>query len=217
MPQKGDPVYAIYAFPLARLDTAGNPVGYKDGKLSNDYGAITGSTDPSAIKCVGSAIPQYYGSITHTVRIHKLVSLTVQVSGRFSYFYRSATYTSSQLIAGANNNADYNDRWQQKGDENKTPVPAFTLEENKARDRIWQYGDVQVRPADQVRLDYVQLGFTVDKNRFKFLRSGSLLVYLTLCNLGILWRKNKQHQDPDAVTNPYPAPKTFGITIKFMR
>jgi hypothetical protein len=215
-PQKDQPVNAMVAYPLAPLDSiTGNPVGYIGDQPSKDYKAITGSKDLSSLKYIGSAIPLYYGCITHTIKLYRCIEFSVQVSARFKYFYRSPSYSPAGLIDGTNNNGDYNDRFQQQGDEKRTTVPSFQLTEDKAREHVYQYGDGLVRPADQVRLEYVQVGFTADKGRFKFLQSESILFYFTVCNLGILWRKNKQHQDPDAVNNAYPAPTSFSFTIRF--
>jgi hypothetical protein len=214
-PQQGYPVNAIFAFPLSTLDSAtGDPVGYLDGKPSKDAKAIIESKNPATIKFIGSAIPLYYGCLTHRLQVKKLVELTIQISGRFNYFYRSPSYKSSEIIAGTGIHPDFNFRWQKPGDEKTTAILAFRPVPDLNKERLYEYSEENVRPADQVRLEFIQLGIAADQRKFDFLPCKSIFFYCTVSNLGILWRKNKLHQDPDAVQRAFPVPRTISFTIK---
>jgi hypothetical protein len=112
-------------------------------------------------------------------------------------------------------NADYEKRWQKPGDESFTNVPAFIYPINGLSDSFYQNSEVNIIRGDNIRLDYVNLGYRFDAGKWRFpFRTFDLFFNAT--SLGIIWRANKDGIDPDYAgrINPFKG-YTFGIKGSF--
>jgi hypothetical protein len=141
----GLPVYSILSYKWAGLDPlTGDPQGYLNGVVSKDYAAITGpSTTINDLTFRGSAVPTYYGNIGNTFS-WKSLALTVAVSYKLGYFFRSQSVDYSALFINGIGHSDYALRWQKPGDETKTSVPSLVYPSQQARDDFYTYSDVLV-------------------------------------------------------------------------
>ena len=61
-PLEGFPLYSIFSYKWAGLDSLGNPLIMYNGKASNNYTGLIGSTDFTNLKYNGPATPTYFGN-----------------------------------------------------------------------------------------------------------------------------------------------------------
>jgi TonB-linked SusC/RagA family outer membrane protein len=216
----GLPVYSILAYKWAGLDPlTGDPQGYLNGVVSKDYAAITGSSttiDDLAFR--GSAVPTYYGNIGNTFSWRSL-ALTVAVSYKLGYFFRSQSVDYSALFINGIGHSDYALRWQKPGDETKTNVPSLIYPSQQARDNFYTYSDVLVEKGDHVRLQYINLSYQPPSAFLKNLHFSNMSIYANISNVGLLWTANHKHIDPDEarslVSLPNPKTVTLGLRAGF--
>lgn len=214
---QGYPPFAYFAYKWAGLDPAtGDPQGYIDGNVSKDYGAITGSgTKFADIKYIGSLLPTVYGSVGNTFS-YKGFSLTARLLYKLGYYFRRPSINYYALANQSLGHSDYGLRWQKPGDELYTNVPSFAYPLNSARDAFYQYSEVLATKGDQVKLQYINISYDLNRQVVKRMPFGNVQLYIILNNLGIIWRANKYGIDPD-YNNSVPAGKSiaFGTKISF--
>jgi TonB-linked SusC/RagA family outer membrane protein len=212
----------LYAYRWAGLNPqTGDPMGYVNGKavtLSPDAAGSQNSTDVgnqplSAAHYFGSSVPVYFGSFNQTFSYGRL-TLSAIIIYKLDYYFRRPTADvvgygalygngGSPTVQGI----EYERRWQKPGDERITNVPSATTANATYRDTYYYYSDINVLPADHIRLKEVNLGYTF-KNR-KFIKNPTVSIHVN--NLGILWRANKLGLDPDIYD--LPQPRTYSIAF----
>ena len=104
-------------------------------------------------------------------------------------------------------------RWQQPGDEKHTSVPSMIYPDNYARDQFYLNSAALARKADNIRLQYINLSYDLNKTHWKGLPLQHIQFYIYANNLGIVWRANKDHLDPDYLS-VLPAPPTFAFGLR---
>jgi len=218
-PVIGKPLYAIAGYKWGGLDTQGNPQGYLGDTLSENYTAIQQGAYNDGIKSgsfvyIGSATPLYYGSLINAFT-YKGFELSVNIIYKFGYYLFKPAFSYYNLALYGTTGSGYEQRWQQPGDEKKTDIPSFVYPVNAARDNFYDDAEINVIKGDHIRLQFVNLGYSFLRNNHK-LPFNSLQIYINAANLGILWRANNDHIDPDYV-NAIPNPKTytFGLRANF--
>jgi len=215
-PLVGYPLYSIFSYPNAKLDSKGNPQGYLNGQLSEDYATIENSTEPSQLKYNGSATPLFYGSIINNFG-YKQFSLSVGIGYRLDYYFRrtSLNYTSLFSYPGVGSNfnqADFGNRWQKPGDENHTYVPSMIYPADPTRDEFYTNSSVLVDRADNIRLQDVKFSYSLNKRSYPGLPFKTIQFYIYANNLAILWRANHEGLDPDSPYNP-PTAKSIALGL----
>ncbi|AYD49070.1 SusC/RagA family TonB-linked outer membrane protein [Arachidicoccus soli] len=215
-PIVGKPLYAIGAYKWGGLDNQGNPRGYLNDTLSEDYISILQSNTTDGIKgnsfeYIGPANPTFYGSILNEFA-YKRISLSFNITYKFGYYLLKPSLSYLNLINTGTDGADYAKRWQQPGDENKTNVPGFSYPINEYRDAFYNGADINVVKGDHIRLQFINLSYSIFKDKDNAALKG-LEVYLNAANLGILWRANKDGVDPDYPNTP-PVPKAYTIGFR---
>lgn len=195
---EGLPVYAIFAYQWAGLDPdTGDPRGYLNGEISKNYAAITGSEKGiEDLKYFGSAIPTTYGSLINTLSLNH-ISLDIGMTYKLGYWFRRSSIKYADLVVSRSGHSDYANRWRQPGDELLTNVPSFNYTTDSARDLFYNGSSVLVEKADHVRFQFLNLNYTLFKEQWASLPLSSLQVYCSVNNLGIIWRANTHHLDPD--------------------
>lgn len=213
IPLKEKPLYGIYSYRWAGLDpTTGDPQGYlADHTVSKDYARIVAQATPDNIIYNGRARPLVSGAFRNTVSWNNL-ELSVNISYRLGYFFRrySIQYGDNYGLGG---HGDYYQRWQKPGDEANTDVPSIPVTPNTNRDNFYQRSEALVDKADHIRLQDVSLSYNFRKAQFRSLPFNNLQLYLYGNNLGLLWKANKHHIDPDHLSGPLPRTISFGIRI----
>ncbi|MFT4152257.1 SusC/RagA family TonB-linked outer membrane protein [Parafilimonas sp.] len=222
VPVVGMPLYGITAYKWGGLNSEGDPQGYLNGKLSTDYQAINNSIDSAglgsgSIVFAGTSSPKFFGSLINELRWKRL-ALSFNIVYRFGYYFKKTSFSSGDLINGGIGHADYNKRWQQPGDEQHTNVPAFVYTDYTQfsnRDAFYRNAEIQVAKADHIRFLYINLSYSLSSKKAEnFFRNTE--VYLNAANLGIIWRANKYHLDPDYPDSYSPQLQfTIGLRSNF--
>jgi hypothetical protein len=212
--QPGAAPNTIYAFPAASLDSlTGNARGYLNGKPSMAYDAIVKNKDSSTLKNMGSALPLYYGSINQQIQFNPWLSFSFQVSVRLKYVYRRPTYGSTGLVAGSGINGDYYDAWKKPGDEKYTSIPVYNPNSTANQELFNIYNEHRVQPADNIKIENLQLGIKLTKRQVALLPCKEVLCYFTAFSPCFLWRKNDYRDDPDAINRLYDTPRSYSVSI----
>lgn len=213
----GKPVYSVFGYRWAGLDPqTGDPRGYLNGQVSKDYNALTGAgTQVSALRYFGSALPTVYGSFINNFSYRKL-SLDIGLTFKLGYYFRRNSINYTNLFENWQGHSDFALRWQKPGDEQHTHVPSMVYPEDNARDAFYTGSEVLVSRADQVRLQFINLGYDVSGTWLKGSAFSTLQVYVNASNLGLLWRANHEHIDPDYYNASYALvpPKTLTLGIR---
>jgi len=218
-PILGKPLYTIYSYKWAGLDTlTGDPQGYLNGVVSKNYSSIL-NAPVDQLQYHGSALPVYYGSLRNTFSF-KGFSLSVNIAYKLGYFFRRPSISYYALYNTWDGHADFSARWQKPGDEKYTNVPSMIYPNaNSNRDALYTSSSVLIEKGDHIRLQ--DIAFSYDfaqqllqhKSTFK-----NIQLYTYINNLGIIWKANKAGLDPDYFSNSgYPLPMTvsFGTKITF--
>ena len=132
------------------------------------------------------------------------------------YFRRPNTINYSSLYSfwEQDGYADYQDRWQVKGDENRTNIPARAYPADQNSDRFYRYASVNVEKADHFRFQDIAFSYILDRSNFGKIPVESIKFYGYVNNLGIIWKANKANLDPDYGTPP-PLSFAAGISINY--
>jgi TonB-linked SusC/RagA family outer membrane protein len=193
----GKPVYSIFSFRSAGLDPAnGNPRGYVNGQISEDYSTIYNKSTLSDLKYHGSALPTKFGSFNNTFT-YSNISLSITATYKLGYYFRRSSISYIDLYNTGLGNSDFSQRWQKSGDELQTTVPSMVYPGNATRDAFYRYSESLVDKADHIRLQYITLSYLLEKKKFRQLPFNTLQVYGNASNLGLVWTANKSHIDPD--------------------
>lgn len=106
---------------------------------------------------------------------------------------------------------DFEERWQNSGDENTTHVPSLNYPLNRERDAFYAASDINALRGDHVRLEYINIGWSTQVNRQR--RPLNIYMKLNLSNLGVIWRSNQFVKDPQYPESIMPG-KRIGISLK---
>jgi TonB-linked SusC/RagA family outer membrane protein len=214
---KGYPVYSIFAYKWAGLDPqTGDPMGYLNGEVSKAYTSLIGSaTKVTDLKYFGSAIPTIFGSFLNTIS-YKGLSIDFSMIYKFGYYFRKSSVNYSNLFSNWQGHADYANRWQKPGDEQATNVPSLIYPASSARDNFYTGSEVLVDKGDHIRLQYINISYDITGHMLQKAGFKAIVVYANTSNIGIVWRANKDHIDPDYNYGRYPLidPETFALGIK---
>lgn len=193
----GNPLFSIYSYRWAGIDPdTGDPLGYLNGAVSKNYPAILSAGVADSLFFHGSARPTAWGSIRNEWTYGRL-ALSINILFKTGYYFRSSSVSLNyQDLILSRQHSDYSKRWQQKGDEVHTTVPAIIYPGNNNRNDFYTYSSVLVEPADHIRFQDVRLSYQFKP--FGRRRSFNLEIYGYVNNIGILWRANKKGIDPDA-------------------
>ncbi len=211
---KGRPVYSVFSYRWAGLDpNTGDPRGYLNGEISEDYASITGSgTQIKDLVYNGPAMPVVFGSMGNTLQ-WKNWSLIARLTYEFGFYFQRTSISYSAMFANENGHADFAKRWQKPGDELITDVPSMTYPINSTRDAFYSGSQTLVDKGDNIRLQYLNFGYEwfIKNKRMPF---SNMQIYAVANNLGILWKANKDGLDPDYRNGVLPPSKNISLGIK---
>lgn len=212
-PLVGKSLYSIVAYRWAGLDANGNPQGYVNKDVSTDYATITENT-PIGDLIYKASLPKYFGSIINSFS-WKGFSLIANISYRLGYYFMKPSINYSVLF---NNGAsagslDYSKRWQKAGDEKVTNVPAMIYPADNNRDIFYNYSEALIEKAGNFKLQYIDFAYDFRALMRRKYTVQNLQLYVNASNLGMIWRANKDHIDPDYVSTITPG-KTFVVGVR---
>ncbi|ALL05756.1 hypothetical protein AQ505_09785 [Pedobacter sp. PACM 27299] len=211
-PNVGYPINSIFSYKSTVLDQSGNPQGYLNSGVSTDYTKITGESNISALVFHGSIVPTVFGGIRNTF-IYREIELSINIIYKMGYYFRRAVLQNGSLFSGVYVNPEYDQRWQNPGDENFTRVPSLLYPVNGLRDEFYRYSDFSVVKGDHIRLGDIKISYSLPNKILKRVGLQSLQFYGYANNLGIIWAANNMKLDPD-INSGFPTPKSISLGIK---
>jgi TonB-linked SusC/RagA family outer membrane protein len=220
-PVVGNPLYSLYSYQWAGLDTSGNPQGILNDKVSKDYTSIENSSNISELKFNGSLTPRFVGSFRNSIT-YKRMSISCNITYKLGYVFRRASVNYYNLFNTGYQSAtgDYANRWQAPGDERKTTIPSLVYPlSSSIRDLFYNGSDVLVEKGDHIRFQDIRIVYSFIKKTGSKMPFEKIDLYAYINNLGILWKANKYKIDPDVIpTNgsylSFPNPTTYSVGLR---
>lgn len=216
-PMEGRPLYSIYSYAWAGLDPKnGDPQGYLDGEVSNNYATILNTSRPEDLIFEGSSRPTKFGAFRNTI-FYDRISLSFNISYRLGYYFRRSSINYSTLSTGSGGHGDYALRWQNPGDERHTQVPSMPAVQNNNRNTFYMFSEALVEKGDHIRMQDIRLSYDLIGDGIRKFPLGKMQVYLYANNIGILWKATDVDLDPDYAKSFSPPVRTLsaGLTIDF--
>ena len=203
-PILGKSLGAVYAYNWAGLDANGQGTVYKkDGTIVNSNQGIA-SIDKEDLKYMGTNVAPYFGGFMNDFS-YKNFRLGVQITYYAGHVFRNTVLQNYPSYSGVQYGAVAKDelvadRWRQAGDEAFTNVPGLANINYNSLNR-YQFADINVLPADNVRLQQISLGYNVPAEWLEKTFIKSLSFNFAARNLGLLWVKNDLGIDPQYLSN----------------
>jgi TonB-linked SusC/RagA family outer membrane protein len=214
-PYEGRPLGGIYSYPWAGLDPAnGDPRGYLNGVVSKDYNKIMAETSAEELVYHGPSRPPVFGALRNQID-YKNFSFAVNFTYRLGYYFRRSSVFYNTVLNGQGGHADYSDRWQKSGDEVHTQVPSLPVAKNLNRDRLYTYSTALVEKGDHIRLQDINVGYSLHRKDLPHLPFSKLQIYAYASNLGLIWKASKLELDPDYPIQKLPAMLSIGLKVDF--
>ncbi len=202
--------YDIFSYRWAGLDPAnGNPQGYLNGQISSAYTPLVRVQQPDLVKS-GSARPPVFGNILNTIK-WKSFSLSVNITYQIGNYFRKPALSYTDLFKNWRTNPEWDQRWQQPGDELTTNVPSLVYPTIADRDKFYTYSEITVENASCIRIQNAMIKYSPQRG----VKKTDLDFYGSINNLNvILWRANKLGFDPLFVGQVVTPPSvSFGVRI----
>jgi len=214
-PIEGKPLYPVVVYPYAGLDDNGNPQGYLNKKISTNYYDMINNSNWNDL-IYKPALPVFYGSFINYIT-WKDLSLIINISYRLNYYFLRPSISYSSLFYGGafSGSADYARRWQKPGDEKVTNIPSLQYPANGNSDLFYNYSSALLENAGNIKLQYVNLSYDFSNLNWAKFNIDRLRLYFNASNLGILWKADKDHIDPDYVGVPTIG-KTYTIGLRLI-
>lgn len=213
-PRVGYPQFSIYSFKSAGLDPQnGNPRVYHNGAVTEDYSTFLSGLTLNDLVYNGPALPPYFGSVRNTFSYGNFEA-SFNISFKFGYYFRRSSINYYNLDYYWQGNRDFSKRWQQPGDEAHTIVPSIPDQPNYSRDAVYLSSNSLVDKGDNIRFQDFSLSYRLTREHLRQLPFSQVQIYGYANNLGIIWRANHDHLDPDFSSQPYPLVRTFSLGVK---
>ncbi len=212
----------MFAYRFAGLDETGQTMVYDENEEKVKF--TDNITSLKTLKNVGHSTPSVYGGFNFNItwKNFSLYSLfTYQAGGKFFKPTFSGYATNSRNLQWDTTN-DIAQRWRQAGDEATTNVPGILPTTNyslvnRALYSIfrYKYSDINVAKSDYIRWKQISLSYQVNQEWLKKVHIQSANIALSISNLGLIWKANKDGYDPDYVSgvNAYNLPPQKAYTL----
>ncbi|WP_167398323.1 SusC/RagA family TonB-linked outer membrane protein [Flavobacterium crocinum] len=203
-PILGNSIGTIYAYHWAGLDATGQSTVYKkDGTTVSSSQGIA-NIDIHDLKKMGTTFAPYFGGFMNDFS-YKNFRLGVQITYYAGHVFRNTVLQNYPSYSGLQYGAVAKDelvaqRWRQAGDEVSTNVPGLANINYNSLNR-YQMADINVLPADNIRLQQISLGYNVPSKWIENTFIKSLNFNFAARNLGLLWVKNDLGIDPQYLSN----------------
>lgn len=153
-----------------------------------------------------------FGSIINSFTWRGL-TLSFNIAYKFGYYFTKPALSYRGLFSFRRSPAEFAERWQKPGDEKITNVPSLTYPASDSRDAVYILSEIHILKGDHIRLQYVNLSYSINVIKNKLAPFHSISVYANAANLGIIWRANKQKLDPE-FPNAVPPSRQFAFGIR---
>lgn len=211
-PRNGSSVDNLWSFRWGGLDNTGSPMIY-DAKGNKTSTLDTASVIASLVYS-GVTRPPLTGGFIQEWDYKGIFARVVLVF--------NLGHVIREYIPVPSRNTEYSilikDRWRKPGDEAFTNIPAMSDDgpNGNFRALVTQNSSYSIMPADNVRLQEVQIGWhgTPGKTLQNYFKD--FMISLQGMNLA-LWTRNKLHVDPESVLGygmvALPLPKQFSLSL----
>ncbi|MGN6398683.1 MAG: SusC/RagA family TonB-linked outer membrane protein [Mucilaginibacter sp.] len=215
-PLVGHDPYALFSYKFVGLDPqTGDPQGLINGQVSKDYSNLTHPSNISDLVQQGTGRPPFFGNLTNSIEWRGF-TLSANVLYRFGFNFRKSTINYDDFFNTWAGNVDFEKRWQKPGDEKFTTIPSMTYPSDYNRDAFYRNSTATVLKGDFIRLQDINLSYDFKPSKTGAFIFKKLSAYVYANNLGIIWRANKEHIDPDAQSGmPIPFSLAFGVRGSF--
>lgn len=212
--ERKKPVNSLYSFKWAGLDPlTGNPLGFVGKETSADYSTLINPPSLNDLDYSGPSVPQIFGNVLNVIQ-WKQLEMSFNIVYKLGYYFRTSSIDYNSVFEGLSvGHVDFDRRWQQPGDEQRTNVPSLQYPADYNRDFFYLNSSALVRRADHIRLQDLQLAYNFPKVILGPIRLQNAKIYMYASNLGILWRANNDGIDPDQIISPGYTPSNALKTI----
>lgn len=199
----GNTIGYLYAYKWAGLDASGqSTVAKSDGTIINSSQSIA-LINKDDLKYMGTTVAPYFGGFMNSFSYSNF-TLGVQVSYYMGSVFRNPVLqnypTGGTQYGAVSKDELIADRWRQPGDEAFTNVPGLSNVNYNSVNRF-QMADINVLPADNIRLQQISLGYSVPSKFLDRTFIKSLSFNFAARNLGLLWVKNDLGIDPQYLSS----------------
>ena len=124
--------------------------------------------------------------------------LSTNIEYKFGHYFRKSSLNYGNFFNNANAHPEIRDRWQKPGDEKFTNVPSMIYPvPNANRDGFYRAAEINVFPADIIRLNDLRLTYSNAGGRKKN-NAPHLQFFANITGLNLMiWRANKAGLDPE--------------------
>ncbi|MDR6782201.1 TonB-linked SusC/RagA family outer membrane protein [Pedobacter africanus] len=203
------PAFSVFAYNYAGLDANGNPlVRHSDGTTSL---GMTNADLPKVNDVLFKGVfqPAWSGGLSNTFA-YKGLSLNINVIYNLGHvMFRDVNNTyiestqgygfiSNQNFQIGNLHADFANRWQKPGDENRTDIPGYkTPSDNADRNTAYYiYGNQNVVSASYMKIRDLGLTYAFPRSVIGKLKIEGLSLRAGMSNI-MLWKANDYGIDPE--------------------
>ncbi|WP_331967180.1 SusC/RagA family TonB-linked outer membrane protein [Chitinophaga sp.] len=222
LPQAGMPLNYVSSYRWAGLSNTGAPQVYDEKNAAVDYTKEMNNT--AALIYQGTTTPPHYGGLFLDFG-YKGFTLTAGFIYKMGHQFRIPQMQYTPLFGSVNQvHKDWDNRWQQPGDELLTNIPAMPKSQTglNVYDNYTRYADINVATASTIRFQELLLNYVLPEKLSSKLSSSRINLALQARNLGV-YLFNKQKIDPEHATDisisniqfTPPAELTFSIKANF--
>lgn len=195
-PTVGNPLNGLYAYRWAGLNSQGDPQVY------DAQGNVTSEDvrDADAIVYQGTTVPVHSGSFTNLLR-YKNFEFSLMLLFEAGHKIRDPFPATISMGDGRirSTNKAIRDRWQKPGDELHTDVPRLlfsndTEHYNNYRNKLYQYSDLLVYSAANIRLHNLSLAYRLPSAVCKKAYLSSVKVQFNVENVATLAFDHRAHE-----------------------
>lgn len=218
---EGYPSYSLFAYRWAGLDAMGDPQVYNGDEKVKLYSAMQ---NLESVDYKGATQPLYYGALTNSFAFAGF-----DLSFMFVYNLGHKMRQDTNLFTGGRTNEnlhkDFDNRWREPGDENKTDVPSHVPNTgentNRRYNKFYEYADINVLSASYIKLRDLTLAYSLPRGVCEKLLAQSVKIKLQAGDLFVI-TKNKEGIDPEYHSlrggtrmTKYGPTYSVGLSIRF--
>lgn len=205
---EGYSAFALFAYRYAGLNEKGDPL-----ILLNDqsHTSMPNVTTPEDVVFMGTYQPRWSGGISNTftyagfrLTCNAILNLGHVMRRDVNHFYAGRLTHRNMATGGfttGNVHAEFADRWQNPGDENRTDIPAYVISEATSESRrevdYYRYADRNVLDASFIKLRDVTLAYAIPAKLCQRVRTESIDLRLQVGNI-MVWKANDYAIDPES-------------------
>ncbi|HEY8387546.1 MAG TPA: SusC/RagA family TonB-linked outer membrane protein [Parasegetibacter sp.] len=203
----GFSAFAVFAYDFVGLDEMGDPLIQLADKTITKARNITSADD---IVFKGTYQPVWSGGLSNLLNyrqfslgLNAIFNLGHVMRRDVNMFYTGRLTHNNMATGGfttGNVHADFINRWQNEGDENRTNIPSYVVNPSTSNNRrditYYQHGDINVVSASYIKFRDITFSYSLPKSVASKIRASFIDVRAQLGNI-MIWKANKYNIDPE--------------------